>query len=57
MWEALKSVTGFYGLVMDGRDLALRISASADRVVLQSQVQFVLAAEARVRSSEPGLRW
>jgi hypothetical protein len=57
LWEALQAVDGFYGLVADGKDLALRISASADRAVLQSQVQFVLGSEAKVRSSEPGLRW
>ena len=57
LWEALKEVPGFFGLVVDGRDLAVRVSLGADRRLVNSQVQFVLGAGTQLRSPVPGLRW
>ena len=57
LWEALRDIAGFYGLLVDGRDLAVRVSAEVDKLQVQSQVQFILGETARMRSAEPGLRW
>ena len=57
LWDALQLVPGFYGLVATGKDLAVRVSHEADRLVIQSQVQFILGGAAALRSAEPGLRW
>jgi hypothetical protein len=57
LWEVLRDVPGFYGLLADGKDLAVRVSADADRGAVQTQVTFALGDAATVRSAEPGVRW
>ena len=57
LWEALREMPGFFGLVADGKDLAIRVSAEADRKVIQSQVDFVLGGEVKLHSPLPGGRW
>ena len=57
VWEALRATEGFFGLVADGKDIAVRVAPDADRAVVQSQLQFVLGTECKLRASEPGLRW
>ena len=57
LWQALREVPGFFGLVGDGRDLGVRVSVEADRRLVQSQVEFVLGSGSQLRSPVPGLRW
>ena len=57
LWEALRDVPGVFGLYWDGKDLAVRVLPEADRRTIQSQVQFVLGGEVRLRSPVAGLQW
>ena len=57
VWEALREVPGVYGLLWDGKDLGVRVTEEADRRVIQSQVQFVLGADAQLRGRAAGVQW
>ena len=49
---------GGFGLVADGKDLAVRVTQEANLESLQSQLRFVLDNQgAQFRRAEPGLRW
>ena len=56
LWTALHDVPGFYGLLADGKDLAIRVSEEADRTSIQAQVHLVVG-QTSVRTAEPGVRW
>ena len=56
LWTALRDMPGFYGLVADGRDLAIRVSMEADRTMIKAQVDLVVG-NATLRTAEPGVRW
>ena len=58
LWTSLSSQPGFFGLVSDGNDIALRVSADADLYALQLQVQFVVKDEkASLHRPISGQRW
>ena len=57
LWDALRDMTGFFGLVVEGKDLAVRVSAELDRRLLQSQVEFVLGSAVKLHSPAFGARW
>ena len=57
LWQAVQDTPGFFGLLADGKDLAIRVSEVADRALLQAKVSFVLPSAVQLRSAEPGVRW
>ena len=57
LWPELNGLRGFYALYVDGKDVAIRVSAEADRAAIQARVDFVLQAATPLRSTEPGVRW
>ena len=58
LWEAVHDQPGVFGLVADGKDLAVRVTGEAQLESLQSQLRFVLDNQgAQFRRAEPGLRW
>lgn len=57
LWQELQDISGVFGLYVDGKDLAIRVTAEADRALLQAKVNFVLRAPTTLRSAEPGVQW
>ena len=57
LWQAVQDTPGFFGLLLDGKDLAIRVSEVADRALLQAKVSFVLPSTVTLRCAEPGVRW
>ena len=58
LWEATKDSPGVAGLLLHGRDVAIRITPEANLHDLQSQLRFVVNdPQASLRSPIPGQRW
>ena len=58
VWNALKHKEGFAGLVLAGKDIALRVDRSAKVEQLQAQLNLSLgAAEGQLRQAVTGQRW
>jgi hypothetical protein len=60
LWLVLRNVPGFFGLLADKNDVALRVSAEADRDVIQTHVENLLTEgkeKVPVKVAEPGVRW
>ena len=58
LWESLHDKHGFYGLLFDGKKLALRVTAEADVDALEAQVQFITQdTQENVRRPISGQQW
>jgi hypothetical protein len=58
LWEALHSFVGVMGLVVDGKDVAVRVSGQVDEPALAAQLAFILRDDqAKFRRATPGLQW
>ena len=58
MWEVLREQSGFFGLVYEGKDLAVRVSAEADVSSLQAQLRFAVQDDkAHFKQAAAGQRW
>ena len=57
LWTALHELPGFFGLLADNKDVAVRMSAGADHAVLKRHIAFVVGDNITLKSTEPGVRW
>ena len=57
LWTALHELPGFFGLLADNKDVAIRISDGTDRIAVQRHIAFVVGDNVTVKSVEPGVRW
>ena len=57
LWTALHELPGFFGLLADNKDVAIRMSAGADHAVLKRHIAFVVGDNITMKSIEPGVRW
>ena len=58
LWDALHNKLGVYGLLVNGKDVAVRVSAEADVAALQAQLCATLDdVQATFRRPVPGQRW
>ena len=58
IWEVLRDQAGFFGLVYEGKDLAVRVSSEADVSALQVQLRFAMQDEkAQFKQAAAGQRW
>ena len=57
LWAGLHELPGFFGLLADNKDVAIRVSDGADRAVFQRHIAFVVGDHITVKSVEPGMRW
>ena len=57
VWERLRSEAGFVGLLVDGKDAAVRVKADASSQAIEAQLTFLLGKDIVVRQATPGQRW
>ena len=58
IWQALRHVEGFMGLLPGGADIAVRVTTAADLTSMQQQVRFRLQREQLAfRVANPASRW
>ena len=58
IWEVLRDQAGFFGLVFEGKDVAVRVSTEADVSALQVQLRFAMQDEkAQFKQAAVGQRW
>ena len=58
LWDVLREHSGFFGLLYEGKDLAVRVSSEADVPALQAQLRFAVQDDkAQFKQATMGQRW